>query len=69
MGLSWVGRAAHPPWAVSEGMGGGGAIGGVQKNRPRKKCGGRGNKRSGRESAVDESRKEMADRAAIHQTD
>ena len=66
---SWVGSAAHPPWVVSKGMGEGGATGGVSGNPTEGLRGGGGVMRSRRETALDESRKEMANRVARHQAD
>ena len=64
---SWASSAAHPPWVVSKGMGGGQQEE-WKETRP-SECGEGGGRRSRSETAVDESRKEMADREARHKAD
>ena len=50
-------------------MGEGGATGGVKGNPTKGRRGGGGDRTSRREAAVEERRKEMADRVARHQAD
>ena len=59
-----VGSAAHPPRVVSKGMREGGATGGVEGNPTKGMWGVGVNRRSRRETPVNASRKEMADRVA-----
>ena len=60
----------HPPWVVTNEMEGGGATGGVKGNPTNGIVAGQGvNRRSRRETAMDESKKEMPDWVARHQAD
>ena len=70
--LSFVGSAAHPPWMVPKGMGGegGNKRSGRKSDQGNAERGGNRRKNSIRETAVDESRKEMmAGRVARYQAD
>ena len=53
----------------AQGNGGRGAAGGVEENPTKGMRRKRGNRRRRRETAVDDSRKEMAGRVAKHQAD
>ena len=67
--MNCEGRAAHPPCGVGKLMGGGGSNrkSGREPNQGYEEKG--GNRRVRRIPAVDQSRKEIADRVARHQAD
>ena len=59
---SGVGSAAHPPWVVPKEMGGGGGNRGGGRKPDKGHAQRGGDRRSRRETAVDENRKETVDR-------